>query len=283
MGINMKGLKFNVYDFNHYKNPRVLKCNNLSKTNPCYTELTQTLAPEATKMSGPQCCENPPVISSGEDSGEVLQIASLNSYVSGNTDSKIAVVLISDVFGYGAPKLRKLADKVASAGYYVVVPDFFHGDPLTPDSNIQDWLKNHAPEPAVELAKPVIQALKEKGISKVGAAGFCWGAKVVVELAKDADIQVAALLHPSFVTLDDIKGVKVPIGILGAEIDQRSPPELIKEFEAALEAKEVNCFVKIYPGVAHGWTVRYKDEDEAAVKSAEEAHQDLVNWFGKCF
>uniref|UniRef100_A0A251TCF5 Putative alpha/Beta hydrolase fold protein n=1 Tax=Helianthus annuus TaxID=4232 RepID=A0A251TCF5_HELAN len=89
-------------------------------------------------------------------------------------------------------------------------------------------------EQAVDFAKQVIQALKEKGVTKIGAAGFCWGAKVVVELAKDGEIQFAALLHPSFVTLDDIKGVKVPIGILGAEINKRSPPELVKEFEAAL-------------------------------------------------
>lgn len=46
---------------------------------------------------------------------------------------------------------------------------------------------------------------------------------------------------------------------------------------------QVNHFVKIYPGVTHGWTVRYKDEDEAEVKCAHEAHQDLVDWFGKCF
>ncbi|XP_076925333.1 endo-1,3;1,4-beta-D-glucanase-like isoform X1 [Bidens hawaiensis] len=234
-------------------------------------------------MSGPQCCENPPAASSGGESGEVLQIASLNSYVSGNPDSKTAVLLVTDVFGYGAPKLRQLADKIASAGYYVVAPDFFHGDPLTPGANIAEWLQNHAPEPAVELAKPVIKALKDKGETKIGAAGFCWGAKVVVELAKEAEIEVAALLHPSFVTLDDIKGVKIPIGILGAEIDQRSPPELVKEFEAALVTNKVNNFVKIYPGVAHGWTVRYKDDVEAEVKCAEEAHQDLVDWFGKCF
>ncbi|KAI3775213.1 hypothetical protein L1987_49782 [Smallanthus sonchifolius] len=233
-------------------------------------------------MSGPECCQNPPAISSGGDSGEVLQIASLNSYVSGKPDSKIAVLLVSDVFGYGAQKLRQLADKVASAGYYVVVPDFFYGDPMTPETKIDDWLKNHAPEQAIEFAKPVIQALKEKGITKIGAAGFCWGAKVVVELAKEAEIQVAAILHPSFVTLDDIKGLQVPIAILGAEIDKRSPPELIKEFEAALVANEVNHFAKIYPGVAHGWTVRYKDDNAAEVKCAKEAHQDLVDWFGKC-
>ncbi|KAL8242813.1 hypothetical protein R6Q59_013115 [Mikania micrantha] len=136
---------------------------------------------------------------------------------------------------------------------------------------------------AVEFAKPVIHALQEKGISKIGAAGFCWGAKVVVELAKDADIQVAALLHPTFVTLDDIKGVKVPVAILGAEFDKISPPELVKQFEAALQAKpEVDHFVKIFTGVSHGWTVRYRDENVTAVKSAQEAHQDIVDWFGKC-
>jgi dienelactone hydrolase len=44
---------------------------------------------------------------------------------------------------------RKLADKVAAAGYFVVVPDYFHGDPFVlgsaenPLAGIQDWLKSH--------------------------------------------------------------------------------------------------------------------------------------------
>ncbi|KAD2393971.1 hypothetical protein E3N88_40948 [Mikania micrantha] len=130
-----------------------------------------------------------------------------------------------------------LPDKLASAGYYAVVSDFFFADPFIPKTQLQEWLKNHEPKLAVEFAKPLIHALQEKGISKIGAAGFCWGAKVVVELAKDADIQVAALLHPTSVTLDDIKGVKVPVAILGAEFDKISPPELVKQFEAAMQAK----------------------------------------------
>ncbi|XP_071742044.1 endo-1,3;1,4-beta-D-glucanase-like [Rutidosis leptorrhynchoides] len=236
-------------------------------------------------MSGPACCDNPPAAaSSGSESGEVVQIASLNSYISGNNDSKVSVILASDVYGYEAPKLRILADKIASAGYYVVVPDFFDGHPFIPKTHLPDWIKIHPTKPAVELAKRVVQALKEKGISKIGAAGFCWGAKVVVELAKDADIEAAALLHPTFVTLDDIKGVKVPVAVLGAEIDRISPPEVVKQFKAALQAKpEVDHFVKIYPGVSHGWTVRYRDEDITSTKYAQEAHQDLLDWFGKCF
>jgi carboxymethylenebutenolidase len=39
--------------------------------------------------------------------------------------------------------------------------------------------------------------------------------------------------------------------------------------------------VKIFPGVAHGWSVRYNDDDPAAVKSAEEALGDTINWFNK--
>ncbi|KAK3138839.1 hypothetical protein QOZ80_5AG0374050 [Eleusine coracana subsp. coracana] len=123
---------------------------------------------------------------------------------------------------------------------------------------------------------------KKKGISGVGAAGYCWGAKVVVELAKAHEIQAAVLLHPSFVTVDDIKEVKCAISVLGAEIDKMSPPELVKQFEQVLSANSgAGHFVKIFPGVSHGWSVRYSHDDAAAVKSAEEALADMMDWFDK--
>ncbi|KAL3505846.1 hypothetical protein ACH5RR_031228 [Cinchona calisaya] len=234
-------------------------------------------------MAGPPCCTNPPNLSSSCGGGHVEEFGGLKSYISGSADSKTAVLLVSDVFGYEAPKFRKLADKVAGAGFYVVAPDFFFGDPLVlGKTDVETWLKSHGPDQGFEHAKPIIEALKGKGITKVGAAGFCWGAKVVVELAKYAYIQAAVLLHPSFVSLDDIQGVKVPISVLGAEHDNRSPPEVLKQFEEALNTKpEVDSFVKVFPGVSHGWSVRYKDEDEKEVKCAEEAHQDMLGWFVK--
>ncbi|KAB1214181.1 hypothetical protein CJ030_MR5G027204 [Morella rubra] len=124
------------------------------------------------------------------------------------------------------PGKRKLADKVATAGFYVVVPDFLHGDPYAPDKAdrpLPVWLKDHGPA-----------------------------------------------------------GVKAPIAILGAEIDKLSPPELLKQFEEVLTAKpEVDGYAKIFPKVAHGWTVRYNVADEVAVQRAEEAHQHMLEWFAK--
>uniref|UniRef100_A0A162A2F4 Dienelactone hydrolase domain-containing protein n=1 Tax=Daucus carota subsp. sativus TaxID=79200 RepID=A0A162A2F4_DAUCS len=204
-------------------------------------------------MSGAECCRNPPVLSSSSGSGSVIQLAGLKAYVSGSSHSKRAILLVSDGFGYESPNLRKIADKVATAGFYVVVPDFLHGEPFDPHNADQKpfpvWLNIHNTDRGFEDAKLVIDALKRQGTTTFGAAGFCWGA------------------------------VKVPMAILGAGNDNHSPPELLRQFGEILISNQVKTFVKIYPGVEHGWAVRYQAEDEFAVKSAEEAQQDMLDWF----
>ncbi|CAN1807357.1 unnamed protein product [Linum perenne] len=237
-------------------------------------------------MSGPQCCDNPPTLNPSSGSGHLEKLGGLDSYVTGSPDSKSAVILISDVYGFCYALCRKLADKIAAAGYFVVVPDFLYGDPYVPDNaerGIYVWIKDHAAAKGFEDAKPVIESLKSKGVTAIGAAGFCWGAKVVVELAKGSYINAGVLLHPSFVTVDDIKEVKTPLAVLGAEFDNLSPPALLKQFEEVLAAnhEQVDGSVKIFPGVSHGWTVRYNDEEKEVVKAADEAHNDMLEWFAK--
>ncbi|VAH07174.1 unnamed protein product [Triticum turgidum subsp. durum] len=213
-------------------------------------------------MASPQCCADPPTLNPAGGEGRVVDsLGGIAAYVAGVRESKAAVVLISDIF------------------------DFLHGDPFVPenaDRPIQVWIKEHPLGKAFEEAKPVIAALKEQGVSTVGAAGYCWGAKVVAELAKANEIQAAVMSHPSAVTVDDIKEVKCPIAVLGAENDKTSPPELVKQFEQVLSSNTgIAHFVKIFPGVSHGWAVRYKNEDAGAVKSAEEALSDMIDWFNK--
>ncbi|KAJ0034027.1 hypothetical protein Pint_24933 [Pistacia integerrima] len=222
-------------------------------------------------MANSHCLENPLTLTPTCGAETVQVFGRLNTYVTGPSDSKLAILLISDVFGYEAPLFRKLADKVAAAGFLVVTPDFFYG---------------------YEDAKPVIAALRRKGVSAIGAAGFCWGdteisslasesGKMAVQLASSDDIQAAVLLHPGRMTDDEVNG-KIPVAILGAEIDHATPPEQVKHFGEILSSKsEIDCLVKVFFGVSHGWSVRYNIEDESAVKSAEEAHENMLNWFTK--
>ncbi|AQK93921.1 alpha/beta-Hydrolases superfamily protein [Zea mays] len=100
-------------------------------------------------MASSQCCDNPPALNPACGKGKVVDsFGGLKAYVAGPEDSKAAVVLVADVFGFEAPILRNIADKVASSGYFVVVPDFFHGDPYVPENAeklIPVWLKSHTP------------------------------------------------------------------------------------------------------------------------------------------
>ncbi|KAK7363688.1 hypothetical protein VNO77_05839 [Canavalia gladiata] len=237
-------------------------------------------------MAGAECYSNPPILNATSGAGHVQNIGGRSCYVTGSIHLfRVCIILVSDVFGYEAPLFRKLADNIASAGYYVVAPDFFNGDPYDPQNHnrpLSVWLKDHEPDEGFKAAKPVIEALKQKGASAVGAAGFCWGGKTVTDLGNSKDIQVAELLHPAYVTKDDIRGVKTPIAIVGAGLDTITPPKLIKQFEQVLDAKpEVDSYVKIIPNVSHGFTVRYDPNDPRAVKSAEKAHKIMLDWFDK--
>ncbi|CAL5183853.1 unnamed protein product [Lathyrus oleraceus] len=238
-------------------------------------------------MSSSHCIENPPNLNSSFNGvGAVLQLGGLQSYVTGLPHTKLALILISDVFGYEAPNLRKLADKLSTSGFLVVVPDLLYGDYFEIDNPHFDrvsWLNAHGMDKASEDTKPLIAALRSKGVTSIGAAGFCWGGVVVAKLAVSGDIiQAAVILHPGAISDKEFNDIRVPIALLGAEIDDFFPKEKLKQAEELLSAKaEIESLVKLYPGVTHGWSVRYNIEDEVAVKNAEEAHEDMLNWFIK--
>ncbi|XP_071698192.1 endo-1,3;1,4-beta-D-glucanase-like [Rutidosis leptorrhynchoides] len=233
-------------------------------------------------MSGPECCTNPPTIGSGSNNDRIEEIGGLKSYTAGLLiPSNPALILIADIFGFEAPKLRQLADKLAKDGFYVVVPDFFYGDSYVPEKSLASWLPNHEAEKGCEDLKKVATDLKSKGASAIGAAGFCWGGMAISKLSTYGEIEAAVILHPGPLSDDDVNAIKFPTAILGAELDEVSPPDQLKKFGEILSANSVDNFVKIYPGVVHGWTTRYKHDDEHSVKCAMESHLDMLNWFTK--
>lgn len=116
-----------------------------------------------------QCCENPPALNSSYGAGHVEEIGGLNCYVAGSADSKCAVILASDVYGYEAPHLRMIADKVAAAaGYYTLVPDFFHGDPFVANENLTLWKSEHTGLQGMYSS--------QRGIYIIGVNRWIWSA-----------------------------------------------------------------------------------------------------------
>lgn len=102
-----------------------------------------------------------------------------------------AILFLSDIMGVWQNS-RLLADEFAAAGYLTLLVDLFYGDPVPvhktedPSYDIQGWLahgsngKNpHTEEVVDPIIVDSINVLKgEYGIKKLGAVGYCFGAKV---------------------------------------------------------------------------------------------------------
>lgn len=65
------------------------------------------------KMAGSQCCAHPPTLNPSSGAGHVEKVGGLDSYVSGSPDSKLAILLVSDVYGKLSFPPKKILFKAA--------------------------------------------------------------------------------------------------------------------------------------------------------------------------
>lgn len=61
----------------------------------------------------------------------------------------------------------------------------------------EKWFAAHS----MEITRPIVDkflvGLREKGITKLGVVGYCYGARHTIDLAKKNLISSAAVAHPS--------------------------------------------------------------------------------------
>jgi dienelactone hydrolase len=100
-----------------------------------------------------------------------------------------AILFIPDVIGIWQNS-KLLADQFAANGYHTLLVDVFNGDaiPLNRpgDFDFQKWHSEgstgdnpHTPEAVDPIILASIKQMKEDhGVKKVGAVGYCFGAKV---------------------------------------------------------------------------------------------------------
>jgi dienelactone hydrolase len=129
----------------------------------------------------------------------------LKTYKSGPDSANTALILIYDVFGFGA-QIQQGADLLAHTTskehqFQVYIPDFLEGNladpgwfpPNTPEKQqaLGKFFRPGGPgEAGTMLAKLLsfVKVLKEanSGITKFGVMGYCWGAKVSISLPNHA-------------------------------------------------------------------------------------------------
>lgn len=167
------------------------------------------------------------------------------------------------------------------------MPDLFHNDPVAlnrPDGfDIQKWRSKHSTDrvdPVVESVVSHIHA--ELGITRIGAVGYCFGAKYVARfLAPHRGVSVGYMAHPSFVDINELKGMQGPLCIAAAETDEIFPAEKRRETENLLKESGNVYQISLFSGVSHGFATRGDIRVKKVRWAKEEAFGMAVRWFGE--
>lgn len=242
----------------------------------------------------PSTCCTVGVKHDGEPVGKSIKIGSIEAYVSEPTGKTVhkdtAILFLPDVIGIWQNS-QLMADQYASNGYYTLIPDLFNGDALTlnrpADFNLMDWLTKgtggnnpHTYEAVDPIVEKSIKYLQEQGFKKIGAVGYCFGAKYVVRfMPKGKGIDVGYIAHPSFVEEDELAAISGPLSIAAAETDQIFPAEKRHKSEEILIKTKQPYQINLYSHVSHGFSVRCDTSNKVEKFAKEKAFLQAVHWF----
>ena len=192
------------------------------------------------------------------------------------------VLFIIDAIGL-RPQTRRMADRIASWGYVVLVPNVFYrwgsAEETSPDDELLDAESREqffsAAMPRVratdDLAVPDLAAYIDTlratpGVSKgpIGVTGYCAGGRLALLAAATRPDDVAALgmFHTGGLVTQSsdsphlrLANVDAQVLAVHADRDRSLPPEAIAQFEHALITAGVTHSATVYPGAQHGYTM----------------------------
>lgn len=238
----------------------------------------------ASKAPGACCVETN--FHEGKPVGLYETVFGLDTYVTGHNNSdERSIVILTDIYGHKYNNVLLIADQLSkSAGYKVYIPDILKGDPAIAGLDLSQWLPNHTNE----ITKPIVDGFLKELRAKVGekafigAIGYCFGAKYSIQqIAADGYLTAAAVAHPSFVLIDEVKQVKKPLLISAAETDPIFPIELRHETEKVLVDIKAQYQIDLFSGVSHGYSVRGDLSNEEVRYAADKTLTDQIQFFAR--
>ncbi len=177
------------------------------------------------------------------------------------------------------PAMFELSDRLAQAGYYVLLPDlFWRAGPYDPP----DIVKARAGDPEAVAQFQKLRSSTGAGrqmtdtqacldwldqqpdakAAKVGVTGYCMGGGIALRAAGTFPDRVAAAasFHGGNMAVDDEKSphrlagaIKAKILVAGADQDASYDEAQNARLKATLDEAGVDADVSIWAGCKHGW------------------------------
>jgi carboxymethylenebutenolidase len=217
-------------------------------------------------------------------------------FVVAHDDPAAVIVMLMDGRGI-REALRDQARKLAGAGYYVLLPNFFYrpaGDGPTED--IEDMARitelnalltpaRAATDVGACLAFTDADPAAPKG--PAGLIGYCMGGRLSVVAAQALGDRIGAVasLHPGYMATRSeasphrhLDRIAAPIYFGLPETDPHLSPGAVERLREALDANGIEYEIEILPGCTHGYSVPGNEDYHR--EAAERAWAKSLALFG---
>lgn len=234
--------------------------------------LLSSIAADA--QSGPQVALDDPRISTTGEQNDFGVGRPIDCYIAEprrNAANKPSVLVIHENRGLN-DHIRDVTRRLAVAGFRAVAPDFLSLSGGTPpdEDRARQMIAALDPAETVNLGVAIIRAMNERGRSRVGAVGFCWGGGLVNRLAVAAGDALTAAV-PFYGPAPDpaeASRVRAHMLIILAGLDNRVNGTA-RPWVAALNAAGRDARALEYPTVDHA----FHNDTSAARYNREAAEQ----------
>jgi carboxymethylenebutenolidase len=200
------------------------------------------------------------------------------------------VLLVHDLFGR-RPLYEDLAAEIASHGFEVALPDFFHELGPLPEPTIAHAVARRRgldERATFERFRGVVEWLRGRPAhaGRVGTVGFCMGGTFALDLsAYERDLATVSfygfprpqreLAFPPPAPLDLVERLEGPILAVWGEDDDQVGMEHVHEFERRCRAAGRSVEFRVIPGLGHSFlTSLPADEQLQAV--ARQAWREAI-------
>ncbi|KAH7877336.1 uncharacterized protein C8R40DRAFT_1159771 [Lentinula edodes] len=198
-------------------------------------------------------------------------------------NAQVRPLIFSNVL-YTNPSIQLLVDGFAKNGFKTVAPDFFEKDRVPFDPFDSE-------SPRTPIARPlldkVIAALKGQGVTAFAATGYCYGGRLVFDLAFENITSASIANHPSHLkSPDDLEKYfstsHVPLLLNTCTVNEQFPLPAQSQADVLFgEGKFTPGYKREYfDGCTHGFAVR-GDLSIPQVKAGKEGAFKAVEWLYK--
>jgi carboxymethylenebutenolidase len=191
-------------------------------------------------------------------------------------------------------ELRDMARRLATSGYYVVLPNLYYREsvmeigPLA-DPAVRERMMALMNGLSIEMVMRDVESLlafvaTQPAAAKgpMGAVGYCMSGQFSINAAArfPEKIGAAASMYGTFLVTDRpdsphlvARKAKAELYFGCAETDRWAPLETVEALDAALKSDKVEAEVELYPGVEHGFAFPQR---AAYDKDAAERHWERL-------